>query len=463
MAGSPLTPLTKPFVEVGQKLQEAPGTLASLFAGPWNDPKKLYTLLGVLVIIGLVVGLVFGGLWLANQSRKPLDTSPEKVVETERTRKDAILALPALNASKSLYGELIQQLDPSERYFVNLCPLTAMWGGYIGPVQKGVFSPKFYVQKALDAGIRSFVLPISWHKKPEFGPPQWPEQLRPGCLVRDDNEQIISINGLTVKNFVNELCIEIGNHGLAQRDEPILLSFVTTPSCPDRVKQEDDYVRMMCQIGQELGEISAFNSLRLATLGAYGSATGAAREQEILMQTPLEELRGKILVFTDFDTKLVLKNEYQDTRVFVRPSLHDFVNFQLHPEPACCAKPGQMINAKMIHLMDISGSRTVWRDEARTVWHTTLGDGPVTNIPAADLVVNANTNGIQMVPIPFFINPEEATAAQEVWKSYNGFAWKLKPANARYSKPPPVVPATPSSTLNARVANNLQPGQTQIS
>jgi hypothetical protein len=37
-----------------------------------------------------------------------------------------------LEGRKSLYSTLINQLEPGERFLVNLCPLTASLGGYIG-------------------------------------------------------------------------------------------------------------------------------------------------------------------------------------------------------------------------------------------------------------------------------------------------------------------------------------------
>lgn len=465
--GTPLSPVKAFPLDVKKSAEQGARALIDAWAQPGPNMEKFKKIFIVLVPVLLVAVAALLIAWIVVKNQTPNDVDPQNVRATEKARQDEINTGKSKEgfldaANKSLYSELIRQLDPSERYFVNLCPLTAMWAGYIGPVQKGVFSPKFYVKQALDAGIRSFVLPISWHKNPDYKPPQWPEQLAPGCMVRDDNDIIISINGMTVRQFVNELFIEIGNHGVRQSDEPILLTFLTTSSCPDRIKQEADYVRMMCKIGQELSSVSAFMSRRLATIGSYGSATGGAREQEILMQVPLEEFRSKVLVFTDFDTKLVLKDAYKDTRVFTRPSLYDFVNIHLHKDPSDVAKPGQVLNGKMIHMMDIKGSKTNWTDGARTVWVTTLGDGPIVASPPADLVNGASTVGIQMIPIPFFVNKDDDVVTKEIWKQWNGFSWRLKPPIARYAKPPQIVPAKPSAALNARVATNLQPGQTQI-
>jgi hypothetical protein len=77
--------------------------------------------------------------------------------------------------------------------------------------------------------------------------------------------------------------------------------------------------------------------------------------------------------------------------------------------------------------------------------------------------------GIHGVPIPFLFydtRAKQSKAVQEqlanisdMYKQWNGYAWRMKPEAARYTKPAEVTPLTPSAKLNARVDNSLQPGQ----
>jgi hypothetical protein len=73
-------------------------------------------------------------------------------------------------------------------------------------------------------------------------------------------------------------------------------------------------------------------------------------------------------------------------------------------------------------------------------------------------VDNAIKTGIQVIPVPFYTD----SSIKPTWDLWKGYSWRIKEPGARYLKPDPVVPATPSAKMNARVAPNLQPGQAVV-
>jgi hypothetical protein len=81
-------------------------------------------------------------------------------------------------------------------------------------------------------------------------------------------------------------------------------------------------------------------------------------------------------------------------------------------------------------------------------------------VPASGVVDNAIRTGIQVVPVPFYCGPLEAT--KPTWDLWKGYSWRIKEPPARYLKPDPVVPAKPSAKMNARVSPDLQPGQAVV-
>ena len=382
-------------------------------------------------------------------SKNPI-MSPENVAAIQGQRMEIIKADTQLTGDKSLYNDLIKNLATGERYLVNLCPLTASLGGYIGAGESGVFYSDFYLQNALRAGIRSFILPISTYADDNKIPPNWPYSSDPAIVARDVNGKIISLNGLSVKQFCTDV-MRFNTANPTQSSEPILLFLMAeTKYLPNKVKGEKDYAKLLSKLALELDVIPLTS--RLTTLGGYGSAVGSQNEATILTQIPLTELQNKFIIFTDFDTKIGLKKAYSR----FGPTLDMYTNFTMKPVIAQNAGLSVGSGARSIKLADISGSQVNWTDQARTVIHGSI-DYNLT-IPDVGLVEGAIKKGIQIVPIPFYTSPAIADI-KPIWDLWKGYAWKLKEPDARYLKPDPVVPAKPSTAMNARVDQKLQPGQ----
>lgn len=357
-----------------------------------------------------------------------------------------------LEGRKSLYKTLINGLEPGERFLVNLCPLTASLGGYIGTEDPGIFTSDFYVQSALRAGVRSFVLPISVYIDDNKFPPKWPLSGMPAIVCRNANGKILSANGLSVKEFCNHV-MTFMNENPDQADEPILLYIQeTTGYVPNPVSQEKKYVTLMSNIAKEIQVIP--EDRRLVVLGGYGSAIRSENEAAILTQIPLTELKSKFIIFTNFDTKIALKTPYAN----ITPKLMDYVNFTV--KPVIAQNAGLNVSSgsacRSLKLTDVSGSKVNWSDQARIVWHMTTQDDAL--IMQGDDAINYATRaGIQMIPIPIFMTKDIETV-KNVWKKWGGYAWRLKEKDTRYMKPAPIVPQAPSAKMNARVSPNMQPG-----
>jgi hypothetical protein len=357
-----------------------------------------------------------------------------------------------LEGRKSLYSELINGLEPGERFLINLCPLTASLGGYIGTEDPGLFNSDFYIQNALRAGIRSFVLPISTYIDDNKFPPRWPLSGMPAIVCRNADGKILSANGLSVKEFCNNV-LTFMNENPQQANEPILIYIHETENyVPNRVSQEEKYVKLMSNIAKELDVIPA--ERRMLVVGGYGSAIRSANEAAILTQIPLTDLKSKIIIFTNFESKIALKTAYDN----ITPKLMDYVNFTVRPVVA--QNSGLNVSAgsacRSLKLSDTGGNKVNWSDQARTVWHMTTQDDPLV-MPTEDAVSIATKSGIQMIPIPIFMTKDIDTV-KKVWAKWKGFAWRLKEKDTRYLKPAPVVPQAPNAKMNARVSPGVQPG-----
>lgn len=427
---------------------------------PTRARNDIFLVVGFLLLICVIAYVVRRYLWA-----RPLEgfegfegfQDVSQMMKVRGGRQLAIEGDTQLVGQKSLYSELIRGLEEGERYLVNLCPLTASLGGYIGSAEPGAFYSEIYIQHALRAGIRSFVLPISTYLDDNKYPPNWPLSGDPAIVCRDLKGKIISLNGLSVKKFCSDLMTYMTENS-AQANEPIILYIHETEEyVPDKIGQEEKYVKFMSKIARELDVIPV--ERRLTTLGGYGSGVGSANESVILTQIPLSNLKGKFIIMTNFDTKPALKTAYKN----ITPSLDNYVNFTVNPVVA--ANAGLNVNtansSRSLRLADVKTTKINWSDQARTVWHMTTLDNPLAT-PPADTLDLAVKSGIQMIPVPFFMT-NKVDELKPIWDTWKGYAWRLKVPAARYLKPAPVVPQPAKAQMNARVDSSLQPGQVAIS
>lgn len=422
----------------------------------FTNPEPSATAAKVLMTVLILVTVTIIVVVIVNSVRKNSGTNPrvtdQNIALAIAQRREALDKLPQLDGQNSFFAGLLPSIPTGERYLVNLCPLTASLGGYTGLLENGVFDSEYYLRKALRAGIRSFILPISTYYDDTKQPPRWPYSGSPSIVYRAENGKIFSLNGLSVKKFCENVLIYKTENN-RQIEEPILITLSEVEGyVPDKIRAEKEYVQLMSKLAKELEPL---NPVRLTTLGPYGSAVGGQREMEILTQIPITDLRNKVLLFTTFDARIALKDAYNS----IQPRLYDYVNFISKPVAAENAGTATTIGSRVIRLEDIKGSKINWSDQARTVWYSTALDAP-NRVPTVEELGEALKSGIQSVTIPFYMI--DTDKVKPLWDLWSGYAWRVKPPMARYAKPAPVVPQNPSTALNARVDSRLQPGQTKF-
>lgn len=317
-------------------------------------------------------------------------------------------------------------LPPNQSFLVNICPLTA----YVGTLGKpeNVMSAEVYLKTALQAGIRSFVLPISTYINSAKEPPMWPYSGEPALVARDTSETIVSMNGLTMDSFVSALLQYKSVSGFGT--DPIFLMIRDTIPEVDR-KKMPSYTNFMKKIAASLAPLDPY---RLTSVGSLGSVVGGLKQNELLTQVPLSSFASKIIIFTDFDVS-------QD------PSLASYANFL--PEDA---------SVRSVGASDLAGTTVNYVSNARTRWYNVESSDPLV-APTVASVELALSSGLQCIPIPFLSTPMESI--KDIWALWKGGPYILKEENARYTQPAPVVPARPSQALNASIQGK-QPGNLAV-
>jgi len=316
------------------------------------------------------------------------------------------------------------QLPPNQSFLVNICPLTGYLGGYLGArphTSLGIMNADFYFQTAFQAGIRSFVLPISTYINASRTPPDWPYSGEPALVARDVSDTVISENGLTLDSVIASLLQHKSVSGYGS--DPIFLMLEDRISDIDRKKI--DYVSFMKKIATAL---SPLDSYRLTSVGSYGSVVGGQKQNELLTQIPLSAFNGKIIIFTDFDVTL-------DPQL----KLASYANFIYTNETG---------DVRTVGMEEIPGTTKDYVTAARINWYFANSKTPLV-APTATAVQLALDSGLQCVPVPFISASMDSVS--DIWALWKGASYRLKAEAARYTQPSPVVPAQVSTSLNASI------------
>jgi hypothetical protein len=442
--------------ETGKAIASAFSTLVGIFTNRQltDYEKKVFMIVLSVLIALIIIGSVVGGILAQRESI----TSPVSV-ETSKAERERVLEGLEWEGRVPL-EETLRKVPQNQQFLVNFAPLTARVGGYIGPKQYGVFDAEKYCRWALKAGIRCFVLPISFHEDDNKDATskttkQWPAALEPGIFFRDEQQQIISTNAITIRAFMEGLMGAL-NANDAQKNDPIMIYLVESPNrIPDKTLQEDIYARFLNKMAVQLASVGGLRDKMVFSLGSYGSAIKAQAEEAIYMKLPITNFAGKIFFGTNFDITIAEKSEYSQK---YRDTLGNYIHFRLRPRTG---KDNKGFTRTM-RVEDVSGSKEDWPNEARTFFLTSALERVYEDsVYDVEIVRGALEKGIQCIPLPFVYSDltEPLKGCHGLW---NGTAWRVKPDAFRFTQPTPVTAATPSDRLNARVEPNLQPGQTSI-
>ena len=320
-------------------------------------------------------------------------------------------------------------LPERQSFLVNMCPLTAYLGGYLGPPEN-VMNATYYVETAIKAGIRSFILPISTYINESKVPPDWPYSGEPVIACRDTLGTII--NAISLTQFINALLEYriVSGYG----SEPILL-YIEDALSP-AVKSKINYVSFMNKIASSLALLDTY---RLTSVGSYGSVIGGSKQAKLLTEIPISAYNNKILIFSDFDIQ-------QDSAL----NLASYVNFSYSYSYATDTNP-----VRTIALEDIAGSTINYVANSRTNWYIAKSRTPLA-LPTTTVLVNAYSNGIQCIPIPFI--SASMADIKDIWNIWKGSSYKVKDDKSRYTQPEPIVPSVVSTKLNASIQGK-EPGK----
>jgi hypothetical protein len=414
---------------------------------------------GKYIVLLLVAATIYLGVVVAGwKTIEPFAVSGS-VAEIETLKKNQTTTLQNLfvntagarTQGTSLYTNLINELAPRERYLINLCPLTLRLPGYVGPWEAGVFDETNGIVAAMAAGVRGFFIPISTYYDDNKKPPLFPYSGDPATVARADTGRFLSKNGGFIRKIMEAIVRQKDAYG-QYAEEPICIYLHADHTyLPSPTQNEKAYVKICEKLADELEPIRGFLP---GQLGNMGYTQGGAGTTILLTQATLPMLKGKIIVFSNFDIR-VERNPVHATK----KKLGDFVNI-LYERPGenTTSIGGSTPTGKLYSFDSLQGASDVVKRESRVQY--TFAVPANEQILGAKDIQKAIGMGVQCIPLDFVAHYKEE---RDAWMSWRGAGWIVKEKSLRFMVPEDIKPQAPSTRLNAQAPGAAFAGQVVVS
>ena len=435
--GSLLATLYTSFKDIGRKIKTYYQTLSP-------QTKSIALALIVIVIIFIAYTIY------TNQQQKSKDEQiadlSKQVNENAAKLGQLKQGLDAVGLSSSLGIEGFQDCpvqvtaQKEEVKLVSLQPFSIKYAGFKGTVNSdstavtgGVFDEADAIQKALQAGIRTFVLHIDYLEtdKTSLG---FPAVNEPCLLFKDNTGELKSSNA----GSIQRVCQALADHSFAatlpQKDDPVLVILYLERVPFTDVANPREYIRYLAKIGAQL---SPLNTRRLG-LTDKGDFTKQALEKDILT-LPLNNFSRKFILATNADTTPFRSQEALNISIETANNLDIWSNMRIYKKSAnanlgITSLANDSSNFILLSESEVETAVTtvdsikIVRDSLKTKFSMMM-PRPSQN-PDTDIVNKAlDQVGINIIPLDIFsFSTNQTIASSTPWKTNS---WKLKPALLR--------------------------------
>lgn len=414
-----------------------------------NILSRYIWILKPLFFIALIVGIVAILLSYRNTLVKGDQTKLSELRLKQKGRVDSLNAEfvntqgQRAKPATSLYNGLLAKVNARQKFLVNLCPLTVRLPGYLGPPEDGIFDEEEGVRIAVAAGARAFFIPLTYFIDGSKKPPMFPESQSPTIVARSNSGVFLSQNAGFLKATIDAI-VKHRNASPVTANEPILIFLHGDETIPSSSLAEKTYIDYISAVAEACKGVLPHAPKQIGQIGYTQKGRG---NKTIMLDTPLSLLAGKIILFTNLSLSPEENPAYAN-----KTKLSDMVNIY-YTNNASDSSPG----AKVVGFGSLQGAGETYKESTRINFTVALPQNE--QVVGPQELEGAFSQGIQCVPLDFISNME---AYKEVWQSWKGAGWRMKPEQLRYTQPEVIVPQKPSAILNARVEGAQYAGQVVI-
>lgn len=343
-------------------------------------------------------------------------------------------------------------LQSNQECLANYQVLGARMTGFLGPFENGFFNPQEAVKLASEAGARLFVLDIDYIDTCS----QRSEQYFPRLVARDiKNRNRIEETTNSPQcqtqqtSNIRQTAQAIKDFALSpmnpQSQDPVILvlNFLRIPPGGRKSREVLDYYSAVAQALEPLYQDMLHNE-------PSGNYSRQKLEGNILT-APLEQFSRKVIIasntdLTGFRDETVSYSSRADLDYLTNLSLY----YNQSREGATQQAQGQVfgILEKVDDYQIIPEDRIDDQVEKSKLRFTVLLPNDPGKSVTEKQYSKAMALGVNCIPLAIW-DTKDALKLFYTQQRFYSASWRAKPDNIRYTKPQPIIPATPSSQLNS--------------
>ncbi len=430
--GSILVTLYNSFKDILRKMKAYYLTLTS-------QTKIIFIAVLLLLIAGIVLAVYYSG-----QKKSPevlIQESRKQVDDTAATLGQVKQGLNVLGITEGFQDCPAQMTTPKEEIkLLNLQPFSLKQAGFIGSsgggaeLSTGAFDATS-VQRALQAGIRTFVLQID-SLTTDRTADGFPAVGEPCLLVKNETGDLISTNAGSIQAVCQQLADHAFSQTLPQKDDPVLVILYINRTPADIVTNTREYIQFLSKIARQLAPLAP-RHLRLTDRGDFTKQ----QLEEDLLTLPFTTFQKKFIIATNADTSPFRKAEELALTIDTQLNLDFWSNIRIYKSSAAASLGITNVAPANVTPRFLLFSNTQITDAVTTTEKIkTLSDSikgklsmmlPVsTRNPDTEVRDKAlDQIGLNIIPLDIFsYSTEFSQAISMPWKTNS---WKLKPALLR--------------------------------
>lgn len=395
----------------------------------WSRLLAYLPIIILLTAIFIYMGIKRG--WFV--SKNAAGVSKTKLDDAEKV--GGVLNAKSANAPATVVEKFADTPQPISREsytLVNVQPRTIKQVGFIGPLPEGGFDAATGAAQALRAGFRSFIFQIDYLDTTR-DLTKFPSPGVATLLYRGDDGSLLSVNSADI-NEVAQTMSNMAFTPIAPNYTEPLIIYLHLLRTPSAVRDPEAYIKFLGSIATALNPLAP-NHLGMTPLGVFNRQ----KQEAVLMNTPLKNFEGQVIVLCNADTTPFRKATPQ-----VNPAddLDYWVNARVYlnsPDdvigvtqaPPVGTTPSAIV-VKLDDVLNLSEKKAeAFAAQAKSTFVIAM-PSQLKNPKVKELDTAINSLGINVVPIDIFSDSVESV--QALVEEYSNMTFRPKPValqNAR--------------------------------
>lgn len=385
-------------------------------------------------------------------SSEGFSSTPSYKLSTEYKKQVELLSNTysgSASGKRPLQASIGSDMPESEQIFTNFYSLGCRFTGFIGPMDNSYYDPDIAVQQAVATGCRTFILEIDYIEecdKSKFFPTLVVRDIH-GRLIVESESNKPKCNSVDNSN-INSTCKAINTYAFADscqnNTDPVVLVLYFLAQPPGSYNSPT-VLQYFSNVAKMIAPLSS-HFLGSEPTGLYNRQS---QEGQLLINK-MSDYKNKVLVFTNANTSGFRENNtYAST-----DDLDHLVNLRLSYTQTKLGITDNTSGSTFGILESTDDFMTIPTDRADKIindtklkWTICLSKDPFKSVSEATYKKITNTYGVHCIPI--ILHDIPANQYMFTDKLFQKYGFIPKPKALRYVKPPVVVPAEPSPTINA--------------